>query len=45
MGRYEVGFTKSAVGFVGYRRLRYDQENAGYRDVDDDWHIGVRVAF
>jgi hypothetical protein len=44
--RYEVDFTSTATGFIGYRLLRYDQEADDPRfDVDDDIHLGVRVTF
>jgi hypothetical protein len=47
IARYEVGFTSSVVGFIGYRQLRYELESEAeeHRYLDDDLHIGVRVAF
>ena len=43
--RYEIEIYKQATVFIGYRRLRYDLENSGKLDVDDDFHIGVRIKF
>jgi hypothetical protein len=44
--RYEVDFTSTATGFIGYRLLRYDQEADVPRFyVVDDIHLGVRVTF
>jgi hypothetical protein len=43
--RYEIEFYKRTTGFIGYRRLRYDLENSGNLDVDDDFNIGVRIKF
>lgn len=44
--RYEVDFASSAVGFIGYRLLRYELEgDGGHQDVDEGLHIGFRVAF
>jgi hypothetical protein len=45
--RYEVEFTSSTTGFVGYRLLRYEQEEGGGEeiDVDEGIHAGVRITF
>ena len=42
--RVEMRILPSAVGYVGYRRLNVEFNKSNY-DVDDSFHLGVRVAF
>ncbi len=42
----ELEVTPSARAYVGYRNMEYDLENyAVDYELDDDWHVGVRIEF
>lgn len=43
--RLETQFVERVVGFVGYRMLEADLEDGGDYDLDDDFHLGVRLSF
>lgn len=43
--RFQVDFLPRTTGFIGYRKLRFDLENTGDRDLDDAFHIGLRYSF
>jgi hypothetical protein len=43
--RFQVDFLSRTTGFIGYRKLRFDLENTGDRDLDDAFHIGLRHSF
>jgi hypothetical protein len=42
---YEVSFLPSATGYVGYRLTRTDLNNYGNYDIEDSFHVGVRLMF
>lgn len=42
----ELEVTPSARAYVGYRNMQYELENySPDYELDDDWHVGVRVEF
>ena len=43
--RYELQVSSRAVGFVGYRLLDCDRDNAGDDQVVEDVQPGLRFAF
>jgi hypothetical protein len=43
--RVETQFSESVTGFLGFRLLRTDLEDSTDHDLDDQVHIGVRLAF
>jgi len=42
---YEISFLPSATAYVGYRKTRTDLKNYGYYDIEDRFHVGVRLMF
>jgi hypothetical protein len=42
---YEISFLPSATGYVGYRKTRVDLKNYGNYDIEDRFHVGVRLMF
>lgn len=42
---YEITFLPSATGYFGYRQTRTDLKDYGNYDVEDRFHIGVRLMF
>jgi hypothetical protein len=43
--RYEVQFIPRAVGFVGYRLLDFDRDEAGDDEIVENVQLGLRFAF
>ena len=45
LARYELGITKGATAFVGYRLLRVDLKHHSAEKVDDSFHLGLKLTF
>lgn len=45
MARFELEVMPSARGYIGYRLLEPEMENAGDVEVDDEIHLGIRFTF
>lgn len=45
LARYEVGITKGASAFVGYRLLRVNLDHHSDVKVDDSFHVGLKLTF
>jgi len=45
MARFEVEIMPSTRGYVGYRLLEPDMDDAGDVEIDDNLHFGVRFTF
>lgn len=43
--RVELEVMPSTRGYVGYRRLEPELERAGDVELDDEFHVGIRVTF
>lgn len=43
--RFELEVMPSTRGYVGYRLLEPDLEQAGKVEIDDEFHIGIRFIF
>lgn len=43
--RFEIEVMPSARGYVGYRLLEPELENAGDVEIDDEIHLGIRFTF
>jgi len=42
---YEVEVLPAAAAFVGYRKTSTDLENRGTYDLEDRFHVGIRLTF
>jgi len=45
MARFEIEVMPSARGYVGYRLLEPDMDDAGDVEIDDEIHLGIRFTF
>jgi len=45
MIRFELEVMPSTRGYIGYRTLKPDMENAGKVQLDDEIHVGIRITF
>lgn len=43
--RFEIEVMPSARGYVGYRLLEPELDNAGDVEIDDELHVGIRFTF
>lgn len=45
MTRFEVEVMPSTRGYIGYRFLEPDLDKAGEVELDDNFHVGIRITF
>ncbi len=45
MARFEVEVMPSTRGYIGYRFLEPDLDNGGEVELDDNFHVGIRITF
>ena len=43
--RFEIEVMPSTRGYIGYRLLEPDLEDAGDVEIDDEFHLGIRFTF